>query len=501
LKLARTAIALDVAVSRCRRSNNMEIGDMTRLWSWKTLPDSARRTALIAAVLTAAAIGTSSPPTVLAHDTDDPWLKLAESIREYIHPLRDAGNLDPIIEFVGDRRAALLGEASHGTEEFYHWRAEITKRLITEKGFNFVAVEGDWGAAMAVNRYVKHLDGAPENARAAVESFTRWPTWLWNNQVTMEFVQWLHEHNADLPPERRVGFYGIDVYGVNDSLEKAVRYVRRLDADAADQIVEAYDCFRPYAGEAEAIRGYFMLLRQGRSCEQELGSVVNLLRENREPWAERDRRAYFHAKQNALVVRNAERHFRLMMQQDHQSWNARAEHFHLTFARLLDLYGPSSRGIVWAHNTHVGDAAGSNMAMLQQTNIGRLAREALGRENVAIVGFSTNHGTVVAGPQGNGPRLVMDVDPPPRFALEELMMLASDEPFLFIVDDVRDLPGIEHSRGHRAIGVVFDPRQVLRNYVPTVLPERYDAFIFIPETTALREVEKPDDSASNDDAS
>jgi erythromycin esterase len=426
--------------------------------------------------------------------SDTPALEdnLIAALRERSHVLNDAGNLDPLLSMIGKKRAVLLGEASHGTEEYYTWRARISKRLIAEKDFRFIAVEGDWGAAMAVNRYVKHMDGSAETAREALDSFTRWPTWLWNNQAILELAEWMREHNANLPEDRRVGFYGIDVYGMSESLEKVPRHVARLNDAAADQVNEKYNCFRAYADD---VRRYLFRVQAGRSCEQEIASVVQLLRENHDEWSAQDRAAYFHAKQNALVVKNAERHYRTMIYRDHQSWNARARHFHLTLERLLDLYGESSRGIVWAHNTHIGDARATPMAMQRQVNIGQLARESLGRENIALIGFSTYRGEVVAGAQWEAPRQIMPVARARAGSLEHLLMRVREEPFLFIVDDVRNVPGIDRRIGHRAIGVTFNPQQEPRHYVPTILTERYDAFIFIPETTALREVEAP----SNDE--
>jgi erythromycin esterase len=433
-----------------------------------------RRQILLIALLGGLIAGTGT-----ARANDSP----ATVLDRHVVALHAAEDLQPILLLGAGRRAMLLGEASHGTQEYYTWRAEISKRLIVGYGFRFIAVEGDWGAAMEVNRYVKHLAGAPQSAAAALESFTRWPQWLWSNEAILELVTWLREHNAALPPDQRVGFYGIDVYGVEDSMAKAPRYLHALDPDLAAEAREAYACLERFAGD---LQQYLESVTRGHSCAAGIGAIVTGLREHSEAWREADSEAYFHAKQNALVVKNAERHYRKMIARDHTSWNARARHFHHTLERLLVHYGEDARGIVWAHNTHIGDARATAMSGHGMVNIGQLARESLGREQVALVGFGTHRGEVVAGRRWEAPPQVMPVPPAMRGSVEDLLLQVSEEPFLFLSEHVRGLGPLDRVLGHRAIGVTYDPRQEHDNYVPTLLTERYDAFMFLPVTTALR---------------
>lgn len=408
---------------------------------------------------------------------------LASALREHVTPLRSSSDLDPIFDSLGDRRAVLLGEASHGTEEFYAWRAEISKRLIADAGFRFIAVEGDWGACAAVNRYVKHMEGAPGSARAAVTGFSRWPDWLWSNQVILELVEWLHDHNADLPMARRVGFYGIDVYGLDESMAKAPRYLDQLDEGLASEARQAYACLERFDGD---MHHYLQVVATGESCAAGIARVVERLQARSAEWQDGQPDDYFHAKQNALVVLNAERHYRAMIHQDHTSWNARARHFHQTLERLLERYGEHARGIVWAHNTHIGDARATAMAQQNMVNIGQLARESLGPDEVGLVGFGTHRGQVIAGARWDAPRQVMDVPYALTGSLEDVLHRVMDEPFVLLTAEARQVPGIDRPLGHRAIGVTYNPLQERANYVLTILPDRYDAFVFIPETTPLR---------------
>jgi len=422
----------------------------------------------------------------------DDDLSLVEAIRERAHPISGADDLTPLIDLIADRRCVLLGEASHGTEEYYTWRSKITRRLIAEHGFRFVAVEGDWGSCRAVDRYIRLADDAPATAREALDAFTRWPEWLWKNQATLELVEWLREHNAALPPEERVGFYGVDLYGLADSLRDAPRYLATLNEEAGAAAREAYDCLRPYADEPR--RYVVEVVQRGGSCAPALQAVVDALRTNREPWLADNREAYRHAKQNALVTLNAEAHFRAMLEGGSASWNIRARHFHATVARLLEHYGDDSRGVVWAHNTHIGDARATAMADQRMVNIGQLIRESHEAESVALVGFATQRGEVVAGARWGATPSVMPVPIARPGSLGHLLHRVSEEPFLVVIDDqLRAHEEFARRIGHRAIGVTYSPSNERGNYVPTHVPDRYDALIYIPVTTALRPLE-PEES-------
>lgn len=394
-------------------------------------------------------------------------------------PLRGPDDLNPLIEAAGSSRLVLLGEASHGTTEFYSWRALISKRLIEEKGFDFVVVEGDWASLFRLNRYVKHLPGGGDSAASVLTGFTRWPVWMWSNREILELAEWLREHNASLAPDEMAGFYGMDLYGEDQAIEKVLS---RLSEVAPGLSVRVEEKYREYARHGE---DYTMALARGASsCEEELVRVVRLLEENADAFNQ-DSLAYMGVLQSAVVVMNAERHRRAGLFPGPESWNYRAGHFWETCRMLLDYYGPGSRGIVWAHNTHVGDARATPMGQHGQINIGQLAREEMGHTDVFSVGFGTHRGTVSAGASWGSPRERMTVPEGVPGSLEDMMNSIVDGAALFIFRDRVDLEPLLSPVPHRAMGVVYNPASEHRNYVPTILPLRYDAFIFIGETTAL----------------
>jgi erythromycin esterase len=437
---------------------------------------SFRPSHLVAAILVAAA----ALPTA----GDKPAQQPLDALRDAARPLRDESTLDPLLERIGSARAVLLGEASHGTREFYTWRAAISRRLIEEKNFVFIAVEGDWGACARVNRYVKHLPGAAESGREALMSFDRWPRWMWANEETLELVEWLHDFNKDRPADQRVGFYGIDVYGCSESIKKGPAYLRQIDGEAADMLAEALGCLVPYADDPQQY--LHAIIHEGVNCEPAIRAAVDRLRTLRAVVPEHKKNEWFHAKQNAIVVKRAERHYRAMMSRGAGSWNARAEHFHGTFARLLDHYGQESRGIVWAHNTHIGDARATPMADQGMVNIGRLARESLGEDNVVLAGFATHRGRVLAAPRWQGPRQEMTVPRALGGSVEDLLNQLGKEASILLMADLAEAPAFSNRLWrHRAIGVTYDPLEERGNYVPSLLTRRYDVIIFIAETAPL----------------
>ena len=395
--------------------------------------------------------------------------------------LNRPADLDPLLERVGDARIVLLGESSHGTSEYYQWRAEISKRLIEEKGFDFILVEGDWPSCYQVNRYVQQLPDAPEDAEAALAAFQRWPRWMWGNEETAKLVEWMAEHNADRPADERAGFFGMDVYSLAESMDAVIAYAREQAPDLADEIAEAYQCLMRFRDDP---REYARHTLTGQNCARQTRAVVALLTDNAERLRERDRRAYFDARQNAAVVKGAELHYRAMTQRGAASWNRRVEHMKATLNRLLDEHGPESRGIVWAHNTHIGDARATPMADGGMKNIGWLARLRYEPEEVVAVGFATHRGKVLAGRQWEAPVETMTVPPAQAGSIEDIFnRLDLERAMIIFGDDVPD--ALQSHLGHRAKGVVYNPEADRRNYVPTVLPRRYDAFIFIAETSEL----------------
>jgi erythromycin esterase len=397
----------------------------------------------------------------------------------------DAADLDQIVEAAGQRKLALLGEASHGTHEYYHWRAEISKRLVTEYGFNFIAVEGDWASIYRLNKYVKGLEGTMSNARQVLQSFNRWPRWMWANTDILSLAEWLREHNETLLEGEKVGFYGMDVYGQWQAMEDLLDYTRKYLPEEFDNIEQRLNCFARY-GSDEWV--YARIVAGGQqSCEEELQGIVDILRSNRDGLIGTDEKSYFRAKQNALVVQNAESFYRLAIHSSAGSWNSRVDHMWLTVQRLLEFHGDQSRGIVWAHNTHVGDSRATTMPMRNKYNIGNLSRSSLGSENVFIVGFGTQKGKVNAGRRWGEKMQVMHVPRARRGSLDHFLgQVPYEKFFLLFNDDDRENPLLSEPMGHRAIGVTYDPYMEPGNYVSTFPARRYDALIFFQKTTALK---------------
>jgi len=406
---------------------------------------------------------------------------LAEHFREISHPLTQPSDLDPLIERIGDARYVLLGEASHGTSEFYLWRAVLTRRLIREKGFSFVAVEGDWPDFYRVNRYVKGYENAGEKASEVLHAFERWPTWMWANWEVAAFAEWLRRHNQNLDDAHKAGFFGLDVYSLWESMEAIIDYLRREVPEAVDAATEAFSCFEPYNRDEQAYAAQTAFVPD--SCENE---VVELLAEIRRKVKTfpRDGEAEFSAEQNALVAVNAERYYRAMVRGDASSWNLRDRHMVETLERLVDFHGP--KGIVWAHNTHVGDARETSMAQAGMVNIGQLVREGRGQDDVVLVGFGSYAGSVIAGRRWGAKMERMRMPAARSQSWEALMHRSGAGDGLMFCEDLKKRKQSLDPRGHRAIGVVYAPEsEGFGNYVPTVLPRRYDAFLYLDETRAL----------------
>ncbi len=404
-----------------------------------------------------------------------------DDMRDLALPLSTPDDLDPLMERVGDARIVLLGEATHGTHEFYTWRAAITRRLVEEKGFSFVAVEGDWPDCEQVHRAVTHAPEAPADPREALSTYRRWPTWMWANEEVAELVTWLHAWNRDRSPDTRVGFHGLDVYSLWDSLRSILDYLERNDPGAAGAAHRAFRCFEPYGEDPQE---YAYATRfVPTTCEDHVVEMLSRLRAA----VPGDGHDAFVARQNAEVAAGAERYYRAMVGGGPESWNVRDTHMADTLDRLLDYHGPGSKGVVWEHNTHVGDARATDMSARGLVNLGQLARERHGIDDVVIVGFGTHRGSVVAGDRWGGPHEVMPVPPARRGSLEARLAEAGVGDALYVHPRTAQPEWLADVLDHRAIGVVYSPGlERMRNYVPTVLGARYDAFCFIEETTALR---------------
>ncbi|WP_410633025.1 erythromycin esterase family protein [Amycolatopsis sp. cmx-4-83] len=376
------------------------------------------------------------------------------AIREAATPLRSPQDLDPLVRRIGTARIVLLGEATHGTAEFHRWRAELTRRLLAERDFSFVAVEGDWPECHRVHCCAAGAPGAPNDPGQVLWGFREWPTWLWANEEVAEFATWLRSFNAtgDGPP---CGFHGLDVYRLGESLRGVLDYVRAHAPDHVETALRAFGCFEPY-GEDQGDDGVSAGLVPAE-CRED---VVRLLTG---PHAEA----------------GAERHYREMLHGGSRSWNTRDTHLSDTLDRLLHAYGPRSKAVVWAHNAHVGDARATDMAAAGMVNLGQLVRERHAAEGVVAVGFGTFHGSVLAADHWGGSVRRMRVEPARPDSLEGLLHDAvPGETSLHVFGE--GTAWAEELREHRAIGVVHHGG----GYVPTVPSARYDAFVHCDETTA-----------------
>jgi erythromycin esterase len=406
-----------------------------------------------------------------------------DEIRALARPLRTVADLDPLLERVGDARFVLLGEASHGTAEFYSWRAAITRRLVDEHGFNFVAVEGDWPDCFRVNRWVKGRAETTRSVREVLTEIERWPTWMWANEEVATFAEWLRAHNARTG--RSVGFYGLDVYSLWDSMHAVLDYVGAQHPDALAAAREAFRCFEPYAEDPQ--RYGWATRMVPTTCEAEVVDLLVELR-RRASSMDHDPEASLDALQNAEVLAGAERYYRTMIRADGESWNVRDCHMADTLDRLVEHHGDGARAVVWEHNTHIGDARATDMVREGMVNVGQLVRERHEDDGVVLVGFGGHHGSVIASDRWGGPVQTLAVPPAPAGTHEALLQEACGEPALFVFpqDDDAAPEWLRSSRGHRAIGVVYHPSaDRYGNWVPTVLGRRYDAFCFFDAITPL----------------
>jgi erythromycin esterase-like protein len=426
---------------------------------------------------------------------------LARAIAEKARPLRGSHeDFDPILELVGDARCVLVGEATHGTHEFYRLRAQLTKRLITEKGFCAVAVEADWPGAYRANRFVRGL-GADADAVDALEDFRRFPAWMWRNADVLDFVGWLRAHNDDLETPFKVGFYGLDLYSLHASIEAVFRYLDRVDPDAAKRARDRYGCFE-HAGEDAQAYGYATYVGLTPDCEREVLSQLLDLQRERESVLRRDGLALedeqFAAEQNARVVKNAEEYYRTMFVGSVSSWNVRDTHMAETLDALLAHLArrfDHPKIVVWAHNSHVGDARATGMGDAGELNLGQLARERHA-DNAILIGFSTYTGTVTAASTWGGPVERKDVLPALPGSYEELFNRTGVPRFLLPLKDLGEVTGaLRERRLQRAIGVVYRSQtERVSHYFSSSLPSQFDAIIHLDRTRALEPLERTADS-------
>lgn len=409
-------------------------------------------------------------------------------------PFVTSDDLSPLMDQIQDQSLVLLGESSHGTSEFYTWRAEISKRLILEKGYQFVAVEGDWPAFSKINAYVKQLPNAPESLDEAMYAIQRWPFWMWRNAEFRTFVEWLKEHNTALPLQNRVGLYGVDLYAKQEAMKDVISWLKSVNSGDSARAQRHYNCIQRFGEIVQYLR---MVASSGESCEEDLLDVLEIVRKNApsadENWKTATSESalyaineFFNAEHNAKLVLAAEEHFRGNLTRGPDSWNARASHFQTTANRLLEFYG-GEKGIIWAHNTHIGDARATDMGSYGMVNIGQLSREQLGASSVFAIGFGTYEGDVLASTQWEGTMERMLTPEAMQGSWEYLLANANEFDQSILIFNRDDLNrAIASPIPHRAIGVTFIPeRERQNNYPVSVIPDRYNAFVFIRKTTSL----------------
>jgi erythromycin esterase len=416
--------------------------------------------------------------------------ELETRLREHARPLSAEADLDQLLSAAASARVVLLGEATHGTREFYEWRAAITRRLIQEQGVTVVAVEGDWRPMIEVDAYGRG-EGTADEATEVLRLFKRWPQWMWANQSFAELIEWIRQWNTGRGPSEQVRIRGLDLYGFGASLHGVEAFFRRHLPRQSKTVRRHYARLRRYRGDGQTYASD--ILAGGRSAESGVRAVVDLLRDPALEAGNIPQDKLFVARQDASIVKRAEAFYRATLEPGERSWNVRAEHMWLTLARLLEHHGPEARAVVWAHNTHVGDARATDMATTGAINIGQLSREALGPKSVFIVGFATHRGETIAGKSWGGRRRVLSLPPARRESWDGVLQRAGGGDHWLLLDDaVREDPLLRPSRPQRAIGVVYNPKhESVVNYTQTVLPSRFDALIFIAESHALEPLHSP----------
>ncbi len=418
------------------------------------------------------------------------------AIRENAGTIKESPqDYDSLIELAGNSRFALLGEASHGTHDFYHTRAQITQRLIEGERFSAVAVEADWPDAYRVNRYVQSR-GDDAEAVEALGSFQRFPTWMWRNTDVVEFIAWLREYNDALPEgTRKVGFYGLDLYSLHTSARAVLDFLDKVDPEAARRARYRYACFEHFGEDTQAY-GYAASVGLSKSCEDEVVSQLVEMQKRAAELASRDGQedpdAFFMAEQNARLVKNAERYYRAMFASRVESWNLRDRHMVETLDALVNHLGASSAKIaVWAHNSHLGDARATQMGDSGELNVGQLVRQRYGKDAL-LVGFTTYTGTVTAASNWDASAERKRVRPALAGSYEDLFHTTGIPSFLLKLRGADWLSGVlRQQRLERAIGVIYLPEsERVSHYFNARLADQFDAVIHMDQTRAVEPLER-----------
>jgi erythromycin esterase-like protein len=404
-------------------------------------------------------------------------------------------DVDAIVERIGGARIVLIGEASHGTHEFYATRAAITRRLIETRGFRAVCIEGDWPDTRRIDRFVRG-GSQDEDASAALAGFRRFPQWMWRNTVMRDFVTWLRQRNAGRAERDRCGVYGMDLYSLHASIDAVLRYLERVDPRAAERARERYSCFEAVGSDDPQAYGFAATRNYVEPCEEDVVRQLAELRHCADEYTARDggraEDEFFSAEQNARLVANAERYYRSMFRGRASSWNLRDTHMADTLEAIigrLERDGDEARICVWAHNSHLGDARATQMGKGGELNVGQLVRERYG-DDVCLVGFTTFTGTVTAAHDWDEPAGKRDVRPGLAGSVEALFHRVGVPRFLLDMRDATVRDALATPRIERAIGVIYRPEtERMSHYFEVDLPEQFDLVLHLDETRALEPLE------------
>lgn len=425
-----------------------------------------------------------------ASQASEPVIDSAAAWQTLVHKravkLSSPEDLNRLVTMAAERDLVLLGEATHGSHEFYVWRDRLSRRLISEQGFDFVAVEGDSAALARLDDYVQGRSEGTSSAAQVLRTFTRWPAWMWRNQEFAEFVEWLRTFNLTRPPEARVGVLGFDIYDPWSAADASLALLQRHRPDGANEFAARLACFTQLGGSDESIAK----APEAEQCRLELSAAEATLHADVAKWPAAMRYRYEEAVRHLRVVRNALEYYRTQSGTD--SWNLRANHMWQTLAAQIE-GGRGRRGIVWAHNSHIGDAYYTGLGDLGMHNIGQLSRQALGALRVFSIGLATSEGSAIAAPAWGETPSVTAMAPARADSLEALMLQGADVAtpnwWLLFGPAERDDIALNQTLGHRGIGVVYQPEQDALYYLPTRMPWRYDALIYLRETTPLQPLE------------
>lgn len=408
---------------------------------------------------------------------------LLSHIQQRIVDVQTDDDLQPLSMLAGQYPLVLLGEATHGSQEFYHWRAHLSKTLITQHNYRLIAIEAPWSFTLKVNAYVTGESADYQSAKELLKSFDNWPEWMWRNQVTAEFVEWLKDHNHGLAKEKQVYFLGLDLYEADQSMAQLLAFVRQQASQFYPYVQSRLACF----SSAQEESWQSAVDRGDVTCHQQLYQVRQLLSQVYQALGE-NRFDYLSAEQQAQVAYHAELFYRFNRSSQTQSWNVRTWHMWQTLLRLMDYLGTDTKAIVWAHNTHIADSGASpDYYSPGSITLGYLAKQHQTRLPVFSVGFATDQGQVLAGKSWGDDQQTMTLPKARAGSYEHLLSQLESPRFYWVFnDDDRAHPVFNQAGSHRAVGVVYNPDDERGNYLPTALPWRYDALIFIEKTTALK---------------